>query len=198
LTYDSLLGPWQSYSGRELIEILESDMNLIGNVPSSPGVYMWKLHPGAGDLSYSRPSEIINRLNKITTASQGRIEGINNHSLRSEVAIAGNGLRSKETLLTEMVHNKETAKWMIFMLESLSVHLPSMYVGQSSNLANRLAEHLRGSSDFSSRLTSEGAYAFDDLNVYILEMENSSKEMREALEHVLSIVTIAGFSRRVG
>jgi hypothetical protein len=195
---ESSLGPWQVYSGRELISILDSDLNLDGNVPGGPGVYMWKLNPGAGNLNYSQPSEIIKRLVKITTANQGRVKGSNHHSLQNEVAISGNGLQCKEIALSKMVQDKATAKWLIFMLESLSVHLPSLYVGQASNLATRLVHHLKGRTGFSNRLAAEGSYTFEDLNVYILQMDDSRKEDREALEHILSTLTIAAFSRRVG
>ena len=191
-------GPWLSFSGPELISILESDLNLTGTVPSSPGVYMWKLNPGAGNLSYSKPDGIIDRLKKITTASQGRVERNSHHSIRSEVDIAGNGLQGKQDLLSRLVYQKENAKWLIGIMESLSVHLPSLYVGQSGDLATRIAEHVKGNSDFSDRLIAEGAYSFEDLIVYILVMEGASKEVREAIEHVISVITIAGFTKRVG
>jgi hypothetical protein len=198
MKHDYLGRPWQSFSGHELLAILESDKSLSGSVTSSPGVYMWKLNPGAGDLNPSKPEDIIERLQKITTASQGKAERFNHHSLRSEISVAGNGLQGKEKRLSKFVYGRENAKWMLELLDSLSMHLPSLYVGQTNNLATRLAEHLRGGSDFSSRLVAEKAYSFEDLNVYILVMDGAEKELLEAIEHVVSVVTIAGFTKRVG
>lgn len=190
--------PWERISGYKLISIFENSKSLEFDLPSNSGIYMWKLNLVSHELDHTNPIKIINKIEKALSTPQGSVKSNSHHSVDIDIKLKGKGLSDKIDIVTNMAHNNNIASWMIDFLNGLNYHMPSLYVGQTQNIRERIEDHLSGRSGFSEVLAKNNEYGFEDLSLFYLELKNAEKDVREALEYIVTILTLGTYTGRIG
>ena len=189
---------WSKVNGDYLSRYYEENNTLEYILPDLEGVYMWKINPTYKELSHNSPVDVINRLEKILTEPQGFVSSKDHHSISIEVSIKGKGMREKNDDIKEIAENPEFSESLIDFLDTINFHTPSLYVGQSGNLRKRIEQHLREETGFSERLGEDSFYSFDKLSMFYLDTSGLGSTRRVALEHIVTILTLGTYTRRIG
>lgn len=191
---------WQAVDGQQLFDDYMAFSNLLDSLPSTPGIYMWKPNLTHKLLKFDSAG-ILERLARTlemnhATASSGRI----GHSvMASSIQFRGDGLKEpKKSTLMEALADADVRVFMLSFLDSVSPHCPSLYVGEGDDLADRVKAHVSGASDFAKRLQAESDWTIQELSLHFLELPDTTKDFRQALEAYVSVLTGAWLVRRAG
>lgn len=191
---------WISKEGADLVESYKSATKLDSELPSSPGVYMWKLNLTA-NISFTSESETNNKILTLLNSSfGGPEEQFISHNLQVKtMEFHGKGLPpAKEPFLKTMLNDREARLAMRKFLERLTIHQPTLYVGDAENLSERIVGHVNGSSGFAKRLKRMTSWGIEDLRLYYIETPSVTEEERKTIESIVTILSGAWLVRRQG
>jgi hypothetical protein len=193
------------------ISLTDSLAQDLDSIQVRPGIYMWKICPKRYDLGTSREA-YMQRVKFLANVTQGVLPSITiSHSVTIEgLAIKGRGL-SQENLgaLHNFLGQEPNRRWFRKYLDSLEMHLPAIYCGESGNLRLRLAQHLRGETSFGESVAQDPHLEWPDLAVHYCflgparteqepQEEGTPSRRRQAIEHLTTILSISPRVRRPG
>lgn len=191
---------WQSVHGEQLFSEYFQNSNIKDSIPDSPGIYMWKPNLSHNLLKFD-PNGLLQGLIGTSSYINGTSEGNKvGHSLAvSSVVVKGDGLTEpKVKIFSEELQDAGTRNFLVDFLDDLSPHCPSLYVGEGEVLSERIVAHVNGSSDFAKRLIKDSDWNLQQLTLFYLELPNTTKNFRQALEAYATIMTGAWLVRRAG
>lgn len=198
LSLNSIFSNWTKVNGDYLLRTFLEYRNIEFLLPESHSVYMWKINPTYNDLSCNNTTEVLDRLEKILSEPQGFVSTKEHHSIAVEVSIKGKGMKDKNEDVKNILENPELGEEFIKFLDTINFHTPSLYVGQSSNLRKRIEQHLNEDTGFSGRLGKENFYTFDKLSLFYINIDNLDEREMAAIEHIVTILTLGTYTRRIG
>ena len=170
-------------------------------LPSSPGVYAWKLNPTSKSFIPSDYEGVLREVMRLMSLPQGEIEATRiNHSI-SLTGLKINGQKldgDKVRDLKDWLSNIDNCKWMISYLENINKHMPALYVGHTKNIHTRASQHLSESTGFGQRVGRHKNLNWSDMKLHWVEIPNAQKPALEAIEFVTQSLTISAFTKRVG
>ena len=196
---------WKFIQGRELAERAERNDSVSDLVPAKAGVYIWQrsLTPPLGVME-SRPA-FSAWLKDLVSLPAVRVQGkqIEHFLHLRDVQVGGLALSvDKLDTLSRLARNEAGRLFVVRFLETLSSHLPSLYVGQSDDLQRRVMEHVSGRTGLCEKLKSVNLQIPDVVFRYFVVPEISQQEyaepIRTLLEAIATGVTIAPMVNRVG
>ena len=191
---------WDSLSGKDALNFREEG-NLADYIPSTPGIYCWKLNPYKKVLLPSDYDSILSQINHLMALPQFETGSARiNHSLISRGFLhRGEPLSGdKSVKLREWLKDSENAKWMIAFLKELKDYMPNLYVGKADNLAKRIGQHLAGSSKFGQKINDSSELTWQDLSVSWCQIPGADSQLLEAVELVTTVVSLSGFVEKAG
>ena len=191
---------WREIDGSLLQEYHSSgQINLL--LPSSSGVYAWKLNPTRKSLIPSDYEGVLREVMRLMSLPQGEIEVTRiSHSISlAGLRINGQQLEGdKVQHLREWLADIDNCKWMISYLESINKHMPTLYVGNAKNIATRASQHLSEADGFGQRVSRHRYLNWSDMKLHWIEIPNAQKSALEAIEFVTQSLTVSAFTKRVG
>lgn len=190
---------WQSISSEELILENSVEGKLTSLLPDTAGIYMWKINLNIEKISLGT-SSLMDHLKFITTSKFAISEPSKVfHSLQiGSVILQGAGLtEDKLELFNALAQSQGGQKYIRDFLNELNTHLPSLYVGETGNIAKRAKEHLEDST-FTNRLEINSDLNLSDLNFYYLEIPQAEKPIRQAFESLTTMLTGGWLVKRQG
>ena len=191
---------WQVIDGATLDSEFLNVGTLRNVLPTSSGIYMWKISCSSG-LNPMDAEAILGAVRHLVSDRMGGFSDIQiGHSLHiSDVSFRGQGLTAdKLRILKILAASGSNRKYLLNFLRSMEPHLPSLYVGESADLARRAEEHITFKTGFSERLRDEIKLKFTNLNFFFLGIPNSSQAVRQTLEYITAISTGGYLVRRPG
>ena len=195
---------WDNRRGSDLVKAFEAN-RLDDELTSSPALYMWRQRVIASDLQLSSGDLMFEHLKTLMERPFGVFHGVRIERLiRAEaVLLGGSGLTSeKEEALRKLCKTPQGRKLLGMILVETQQFLPILYTGETSNLEERIASHLKDDSGLGERLRNGAGLAFSDCDLYFMELPDQdheqAKSVRTALEWLVTQLTISGFVRRGG
>lgn len=204
-------GPLE-FRARDLLENLQSGAGL-SSIPEAAGVYFWR-------LLITAPEELTDHdakgwrahLDRLSSLPQGRVSNVRvSHSVRVEtLVLGGQGLGEKRSVLHRLVGVPEGARKVRTFLADMQSVVPALYVGEAGNLRRRIAQHLRGDTDFASEVGRDGGIQWADLALTICQLGGQVDELdprveasdatkiRRGLEYLAAELSIANYTKRAG
>lgn len=147
---------------------------------------------------------IVNHLKQISELPQGRLGSIllSRSVELSGLTLGGTGLtESKLQYFRNYVQDPNRARWLGAYLKSLESRIPALYVGKATNLVTRVAQHLRGDTDFGVAVMADEKLDWSLLNLEYVNLGKAQQVKPEtllALEQLFTVLSIASFTRRAG
>lgn len=197
----SALNGWKTVPGADLIDLVQSNEDLSAALPDLPGVYMWKRDLRPPKSVIADPVKLIAWCDRLSDTAIGQT-GVQqlSHFLRiHSVELCGGALPSeKRKTLERLFASQQNRKWFASFLSSLGAETPALYVGEAESLAARIVDHLTGRSGFGSTIERHERLSWSDLSLRYYTLESSVKAQRTAIEYLASVVTVAGYTSRIG
>ena len=169
-------------------------------IPELPGIYMWqrKISPRSKDIvSNDSFSEwLIKELNR----ANGIIEQDIRHYAKIHLKIGVSELsKTKNMTITNLISTNNKRKQLRNLLQSLD-YTVTLYVGESSNLAKRVQEHMNCETNFMKDATNKDimGYTFEMLGIRYAILDNFDQKERQSLERIVASLTLAPATRRAG
>ena len=205
---------WESEDGARLILDLDDDLiaaeDALVQIPDKPGIYMWKLKP-VSDWKTRPWSSFFDHLDKrlqAPIAEHGAYQKGRLNTLGWEIRGSAIPQSKREKLdeETENLHSKRD--FFVSFLQSMNQHVPALYVGQAANLRTRTKQHLENNDHggFGQEINNHAELDFKDLELFYCVLEedftrlfgDTDQVVRETLEWIATMVTLAGYTRRAG
>ncbi len=192
---------WELLNAGELVEALD-EQRLDELLEKRSAIYVWKktlqdsrriLADGQSLIDWidhllSTPHSIVNDKHISPHIHFRSIE------LKSQPATA-----HARQILRHWAADRKNRHWLNAYLRSLSQHTPALYVGETGNLQRRIAEHLRGQTDFGALVEERLSWNFLDLYYFDLGNEGpEDSQLRKAIEYITNSITFAGYTKRPG
>lgn len=195
---------WERFYAVDLLEALESSGSLGGLVPEYAGIYLWKLR--LRPSCHPQDSVALGRhLDRIVRLPMGRISEINvSRGIRvGNLTFGGSGMPTeKVNQLKQLIATKQGANFIVQYLDELEPRTPALYCGEAGNVALRLADHLKGNTDFAQAIASDPDLVWSDLFVEITRTGSKSSEdgsaNRRAIEYFTTVMTSSMYTKRAG
>jgi len=189
--------------GNELEERLATGDSIADLLPISPAIYLWRrnLKPPPGALaSPSAFRNWIERVISVPLASVRRRE-LSHYAILEGLTLGGQGLSDEKKQTIEHLSAKGRS-YVAQFLQALAAELPSLYVGETQNLRERIASHVRGESGLKDVLVEDFGVSWRDVDLWFYELprgnDESAKPLRTLLETLATKLTLAPSVRRIG
>lgn len=199
--------PWRRYEGTHLLESLH-DGSLGELLPTGAAVYRWRVVLRPPSRIGSDPATLQKWIERRASSVFGYVEPTEQaHFLHSERQwLCGAGLTLEQritlrTLLCRSPHAGPNQQLLLHVLKLLEPGVPSLYVGETTNIIVRTKQHLLGhSSNLQSNLKVAG-YTFKDLYLELLLLPDElvsgrdGDSMRLFLELLAARLSVSGLAR---
>lgn len=199
-------GLWQTISGVELERAYVGSERMTEIVPDTSAVYAWKrkFRPPAGILSdpVALAAWIATAV-KTPSAILPQRE-LSHYLLLHGISIGGAPLTDdKLDTLNVWATEPKSRRWLVSMVESIELLAPPLYIGETDNLARRVKDHLRNSTDFSLMLRDKLNLQWKDCELLYCSVPDEfllidAKARRTLVELIVARLTIAGCTSRPG
>lgn len=196
---------WRDEAGAELKELYDGGETLGTLLPSEPAIYLWKLSIAPSVLQRADPLEYAKWLDDLCSVPFGRVVDTQlcHYLLLAQIELRGRGLPPpKKRFFERFLTPGPARRWMTDYIAGLNSHLPSLYVGETDNLQNRILQHMAGDSVFGAQVREIPELDWRKLHLHYAVISNKNSEgataARQAIEYLTSCLTIAGFTRRPG
>lgn len=191
---------------------LDSEVGRNARLVNCPGLYAWyrdlDLRMYAND-----EGRFLKKVRKVFDADlSAKFEGkVGTYYKVTVVEKSGYLPEEKQNLFNDLSTTCGGRNYLIKAIKSLSVFLPPLYIGQSSNIQNRLTEHIIGRSLLRERL-SEGGIKLEECSVKIMYLDSNkadtfselledkyqSKDLLLLFEDLVTRLASAAYVRRPG
>jgi hypothetical protein len=198
---------WQVVEARELLGDL-SRRGISSVIPERPGVYVWARSYRAPVAALTSPSAFKNWVLQELSTPIGRIGPINLRHLGSiqELTLGGQATSEDKLETLEWVSKSPKLRRIVIDLaEGCGGFGPTLYVGEASNLALRVFQHLAGVTDFASRLDEQLKVDPSSLLLRFAIIpaspnpeDNRPKAFRTLLEDFVTRSTLGSLVDRIG
>lgn len=192
---------WSKVTGAELVEAL-AEGNLQDLLDERSAIYMWKrnLQRKAGiGVEASQLTAWLDSLIDTPHGATGR-RRLGHFLEVSSIELRPAALTERQsTILKQWLSEPRRGRWLMRYLSQLAPHTPALYVGETGNIRQRTRDHMRANTDFGR--TIEILVPWDQLDLHYYELGPQSEDesqLRRALEHMTTALTIGGFTQRPG
>lgn len=192
---------WKSVDGDEILRLMQNGQVAL-EIPEVAGIYAWRLNLDSSRANDHDHLKIISNINSLMTLPLGEIGP---RHLNHSVNLLGLRLNGKKlpdqksaNLVKFMQRRPGASKFIQDYVSELSDFLPNLYVGNTENLAERVVQHVNGTSDFGKTVNGEWGRDFKDLTFHFFEVKNAPKEILEGLEFIAQSLTVSAFTKRAG
>ena len=200
------MNSWNTVLGTELEEILDSDGRLDEILPRRRAIYMWKRSYRAKPTCIASPTEFFKFCESLAESHAGTwvARGGNHFIQLVTVELGGSGLTLNQAdILKAFLSQRKNRHWMKTYLESLESMSPSLYVGETGSLPERIEQHMNGTSNFGSEVNSSAKIEWANLCLYYFDLGEAQpidedSPVRKAIEYLSASLTQASMTRRAG
>ena len=187
---------------------LDNEAGLEELVGQGSAIYMWKRNFVPASLDRANGERFLEWMTRVVDLPIGVVESkrISHFLTLHGIQLSGGISNSKEFDFASILMEAPGRKLIERFLRGLADHAPALYVGESSNLAKRVRQHISESTDFGRFVGSHKSLGWSDLDLYYHPLSGLSAtssaeaetKARRAVEYLAATVTVAGFTQRPG
>jgi hypothetical protein len=194
---------WKKVEGNELEDGL---IDKLGDLlPDGPAIYMWRrnLRPPVAVLSSAVAfREWVDTIMSVPLGLVKRRE-LSHYCVLGSLLLGGQALsEAKGQTIDGLAMNPKGRAYLAEFLSSLASALPSLYVGEATNLRTRVLDHIRGDSGLKEVLATDFGVSWHDLDLWFYPLpkgsEDATKALRTLLETLATQLTLAPSVKRIG
>ena len=201
---------WERFEGEELRRLHVLQRYGEDFPPDIPAVYRWRLSVQPTRDAYRDSVACQTWLLRLLERPVGSVERVQlSHFLTAQgIILGGTGLScEKVEVLAKVSRQEPLRRHLLDFIRSLESAIPPVYVGETTSLRRRVAEHLGGDTSFAMRLQMrESVLEWRDLylEAYFLTHrsfatdDSTPREYRRLIEQIGAKLTIAGLTSRPG
>lgn len=199
---------WEFVSGAEIEDAYVHQTAMGDLVPACEAIYLWRRRLSAPNPAIHDGAKFMDWLDDAMQAPTGEIRNqhLSHFARLDHLTIRGQGLTSdKRRLLGRIAKRPKTRQWLTHYIRSLAQFSPPLYCGETTNLAQRIRDHVSAETGFGSQVLPQTAPPWSDLELAFFalgesESEDSlrAKERRTLLEIITTSFSVAGYVARRG
>ena len=199
---------WRFVSGQELLAASRAGPKGIeGLVTSGQGIYIWQRSFVPPEDALDMPAVFEEWLKGLLTVPLATTENarINHYAWVERLNLGGGGIAAEKGRDIEVFSRSPAARRLVVrLLDEISAYSPALYVGEASNLATRVWQHLQDQTDFAERLKVAWGLDWADVNLRFTSLpeprgkedEDKAKRLRTMIEYAVTRLTLGvGVSR---
>ena len=193
---------WTSLKG-EVLAQSHAEHDWKGLLPNRSAVYMWRLRISPSKSEQANGSLLFEHLQRVTGVpfSVAPSKQISRTLKAVGFEIGGLGLGEKSDSVKELCHSAESRRLVVQLLESLELSCPPLYTGEADKLSDRIWQHMEGQNSTLLQDLHTWGLNVSHLFLQYLELKDIAPldgENRTSTEHIVTEITLSGFTKRRG